>query len=67
MKETANRVNVPMPLLSILIDRFLSAKAKGRQAYDWSAIGLNISEDAGINIQHAIEKNLKDIANNNTY
>ena len=49
--------NVPMPFLSTLLDRFTSAKAKGRQDFDWSAIGLNCAEDAGIDISADIEKN----------
>jgi hypothetical protein len=33
-----------------LFYRFTSAKAKGREGFDWSAIGLNVAEDSGINI-----------------
>ena len=50
-------VDVPMPFLSTLIDRFTSAKAKGRSEFDWSAIGLGCAEDAGIDIGKDIERN----------
>ena len=50
-------LDVPMPFLSILIDRFTSAKAKGRSEFDWSAIGLGCAEDAGIDISKDIERN----------
>jgi len=39
--------NVPMPFASVLRDRFLAGKAKGRGKMDWSAISLQVSEDAG--------------------
>jgi 3-hydroxyisobutyrate dehydrogenase-like beta-hydroxyacid dehydrogenase len=38
----------PMPIGSLLRDRFLSAIAKGREDLDWSAIALNVSDDAGV-------------------
>jgi 3-hydroxyisobutyrate dehydrogenase-like beta-hydroxyacid dehydrogenase len=38
----------PMPLASFLQERWLSAVAKGRGDLDWSAIALNVSEDAGL-------------------
>ena len=39
----------PMPLASLLHDRWVSALAKGRGELDWSAIALNVAEDAGLN------------------
>jgi 3-hydroxyisobutyrate dehydrogenase-like beta-hydroxyacid dehydrogenase len=48
VKETANLANVPMPIASLLADRFASAAAKGRGELDWSAIGMASSEDAGV-------------------
>ncbi len=46
--KTAAEVNMPMPLASLLHDRFISALAKNREDLDWSAIALNVAEDAGI-------------------
>lgn len=52
-------LDVPMPFLSTLIDRFTSAKAKGRSEFDWSAIGLGCAEDAGIDISEDVQRNRK--------
>lgn len=38
----------PMPLASLLRDRFLSALAKGRGGIDWTAIAQQATEDAGL-------------------
>jgi 3-hydroxyisobutyrate dehydrogenase-like beta-hydroxyacid dehydrogenase len=38
----------PMPLASLLRDRFLSAMAKGRGGIDWTAIAKQAAEDAGL-------------------
>jgi 3-hydroxyisobutyrate dehydrogenase-like beta-hydroxyacid dehydrogenase len=46
--ETARESAIPMPVGSVLRDRMLSAIAKGRGDYDWSAIALAASEDAGL-------------------
>ena len=43
-----------MPFGSVLHDRFLGASARGRGKMDWSAIGLSVSEDAGLDVSHAI-------------
>ena len=55
VRQTAASVNVPMPVASLLGDRFSSAVAKGRSDLDWSAVGLASSEDAGINVSEHIE------------
>lgn len=39
VQQAAKEVAVPMPYLSVLVDRFLSASAKDRGSFDWSAIG----------------------------
>ena len=67
VSEAAREGEVPMPFLSTLVDRFTSAKAKGRQDFDWSAIGLNVSEDSGIDISKDIATNVKNIKEGNTY
>ena len=46
--ETAQDTGTPMPLGSLLRDRMLTAIAKERADFDWSAIALGASEDAGI-------------------
>jgi len=42
-------LRVPMPLASLLRDRFLTLLAQGGEALDWSAIGRLATEDAGHN------------------
>jgi 3-hydroxyisobutyrate dehydrogenase-like beta-hydroxyacid dehydrogenase len=46
--QTAEASNTPMPMGSLLRDRWVSALAKGRGDLDWSAIALNVAEDAGL-------------------
>lgn len=47
--QSASDAKVPMPIASLIHNRFLSAVAKGRENMDWSAIALNSAEDAGLN------------------
>ena len=56
--DTAHKSNTTMPLGSLLYDRYLTARAKGRAELDWSAIGLNASEDAGVDISKSLAENL---------
>lgn len=49
--QTAASTLTPMPLGSMLRDRFLAALAHGRGNLDWGAIALNVAEDAGIAIK----------------
>ncbi|HYZ62597.1 MAG TPA: NAD(P)-dependent oxidoreductase [Acetobacteraceae bacterium] len=44
----AEDLRVPMPLASLLRDRFLSLLARGGEQLDWSAIGSLPARDAGI-------------------
>lgn len=46
--EAAESLRVPMPLASLLRDRFLSLLARGGEGLDWSAIGRLPAKDAGI-------------------
>jgi len=46
--QTAGAVNAPMPVASLLRDRFISAIARGRAELDWSAIALGAADDAGL-------------------
>ena len=43
----------PLPLGSLLHDRYVSAVAKGRGDLDWSAIALGVAEDAGLALRKA--------------
>jgi len=38
---------VPLPLASLLRDRFLALLARGGESLDWSAIGQLAAEDSG--------------------
>jgi len=46
--QTAASSSMPMPLASLLRDRWLTAVAKGRGDMDWTAVALGVAEDAGI-------------------
>lgn len=48
--QTAAAAAVPMPVASLLHDRWLSAIAKGRADMDWTAATLGIAEDAGLKL-----------------
>lgn len=39
---------VPLPLASLLRDRFLAAQAQGRGELDWTSVALNARADAGL-------------------
>jgi 3-hydroxyisobutyrate dehydrogenase-like beta-hydroxyacid dehydrogenase len=43
----AENLNVPMPIASILRDRFLTLLANGGEKLDWSAIGSLAAKDSG--------------------
>ena len=44
----AAEAKVPMPLASLLRDRFLSGVARGRASQDWSAIARAVSDESGL-------------------
>jgi 3-hydroxyisobutyrate dehydrogenase-like beta-hydroxyacid dehydrogenase len=46
--ETAEASTTPLPLASLLHDRWLASVAKGRGQLDWSAIAIDVAENAGI-------------------
>jgi 3-hydroxyisobutyrate dehydrogenase-like beta-hydroxyacid dehydrogenase len=46
--EAAEAASVPMPIASVLRDRFITAMARGNQDKDWSVIGRVAAEDAGL-------------------
>lgn len=49
--RTATASSVPLPIGSLLHDRYLAAIAKGRSDLDWTAIALGVAEDAGLTPQ----------------
>jgi 3-hydroxyisobutyrate dehydrogenase-like beta-hydroxyacid dehydrogenase len=46
--QAAERQSVPMPIASVLRDRFLTALGRGYEDKDWSVIGRVAAEDAGL-------------------
>jgi 3-hydroxyisobutyrate dehydrogenase-like beta-hydroxyacid dehydrogenase len=46
--QAAEAQNVPMPVASVLRDRFLTALGRGYQNKDWSVVGQVAAEDAGL-------------------
>ena len=46
--QAAEAKSVPMPIASVVRDRFLTAIARGNADKDWSALGLIAAEDAGL-------------------
>ncbi len=49
--DAARQSRTPMPMASLLGDRWLAAMAKGRENLDWAAAALGASEDAGLAAQ----------------
>ena len=46
--QAAEACRVPMPIASVLHDRFVTALARGNETKDWSVIGRVAAEDAGL-------------------
>jgi 3-hydroxyisobutyrate dehydrogenase-like beta-hydroxyacid dehydrogenase len=46
--QAAEAQTVPMPIASLLRDRFLEAMARGYDKQDWSVVGRVAAEDAGL-------------------
>ncbi len=46
--QAATAKSMPMPVGSLLRDRWLASVAKGRENLDWTAIALSVAEDAGL-------------------
>jgi 3-hydroxyisobutyrate dehydrogenase-like beta-hydroxyacid dehydrogenase len=46
--QAAEAQSVPMPIASLVRDRFLTAMARGNANKDWSALGLIAAQDAGL-------------------
>jgi len=50
VSETAAASRTPMPVADLVRRRLLSAAAKGRGDWDWSALALGATEEAGLGI-----------------
>lgn len=48
--DSAREVEVPMPVASLLHDRYLSELARGRGELDWAALARRAAEDAGLEV-----------------
>jgi 3-hydroxyisobutyrate dehydrogenase-like beta-hydroxyacid dehydrogenase len=46
--QAAEAQKVPMPIASVLHDRFVTALARGHERRDWSILGQVAAEDAGL-------------------
>jgi 3-hydroxyisobutyrate dehydrogenase-like beta-hydroxyacid dehydrogenase len=46
--QAAEARNVPLPIASVIRDRFLTAIARGHENSDWSVLGQIAAEDAGL-------------------
>ncbi len=46
--DAGSESEVPLPLDSLLRDRFLAAQAQGRSELDWTSVALNARADAGL-------------------
>ncbi|OQW30507.1 MAG: 6-phosphogluconate dehydrogenase [Nitrospira sp. SG-bin1] len=53
--QTAGASTMPMPLTSLLHDRFLSTVARGRADLDWAAVALGVDEEAGLPVKDTAE------------
>jgi 3-hydroxyisobutyrate dehydrogenase-like beta-hydroxyacid dehydrogenase len=51
--ETAAANTMPMPLASLLHDRFLAMVAQGRADLDWAAVALGVAQEAGLSARHS--------------
>jgi 3-hydroxyisobutyrate dehydrogenase-like beta-hydroxyacid dehydrogenase len=50
VRDVAEHSTMPMPLTSLLHDRLLAGIAKGRGDMDWSALSLDVLENAGLEV-----------------
>jgi 3-hydroxyisobutyrate dehydrogenase-like beta-hydroxyacid dehydrogenase len=46
--ENGRQTQTPVPIASLLQNRFLAAMAKGRGGLDWTAIAVDVAGDAGL-------------------
>lgn len=48
VQQTASASRTPMPTVNLLVDRYLSLMAKGRETFDSTALAMCVAEDAGL-------------------
>jgi len=48
VQKTSSDAHAPMPILNLLIDRYLTMMAKGLERYDAAGLALGVAEDAGL-------------------
>jgi hypothetical protein len=48
VQKTASDARAPMPILNLLIDRYLTMLAKGLDRYDAVGLAQGAAEDAGL-------------------
>lgn len=81
--QAAEEVTVPMPFLEVLKKRYADAAALepvaapegatgskepiSRSQLDWSAIGMSVAEDAGIDIEEDLAINYQNVRDGKTY
>mmetsp|Transcript_90400 Transcript_90400/g.160079 ORF Transcript_90400/g.160079 Transcript_90400/m.160079 type:complete len:295 (+) Transcript_90400:113-997(+) len=58
--ETAAEGKCPMPIASLLRDRYVASQNAGRGKLDWSALALRVSEDAGVDVSETLAVLLKE-------
>lgn len=54
--QAAASSTMPMPLASLLHDRFLAMVAQGRADLDWAAVALGVAGDAGLPIKMTADR-----------
>lgn len=59
VSATATASATPMPLCSLLKDRYMSASNLGWGDMDWSSIGMKVALDAGLDIDDAVQRSKK--------
>jgi 3-hydroxyisobutyrate dehydrogenase-like beta-hydroxyacid dehydrogenase len=57
--DTAFKSKVPMPVASLLRDKWLASYAKGRGDIDWSGVALSTSEDSGVDVAKCLEETMR--------
>lgn len=56
--QAAADSTMPMPLASLLHDRFLAMVAQGHAHLDWAAVALGVDQDAGLPMKKAVQQRL---------
>lgn len=54
--QAAVDARCPMPVASVIRDRFVASQNKGLGRLDWSALALGVSQDAGANVDERLSE-----------